>query len=276
MTVEQFFPLFLKELETQPSLWSYYKFHQDPGSFDFRRAYFCQRLEYISRAITRRESITWDVGCGYGTTAIFLALNGFRVHGTTLEFYYKELPQRLEYWSRIGDVSGFTFDYEDLFDTTLDRGQYDHIIVQDTLHHLEPLDEALGILHRHLRPGGTMVVIEENGNNLIQSLKLYRQRGNQRVIELYDERLKKTILLGNENIRSLRTWDRAMRRQGLAVDPGSVQYIRAFPPALFNRWGYDGAVAREQKLWKNSALAREYFFFGINFLATVDNGRRTK
>jgi hypothetical protein len=108
MTVEQFFPLFLKELESQPSLWSYYKFHQDSSSFDFRKAYFCQRLEYISRAITRRESITWDVGCGYGTTAIFLALNGFRVHGTTLEFYYKELPQRMAYWSGIGDVDDLT------------------------------------------------------------------------------------------------------------------------------------------------------------------------
>jgi SAM-dependent methyltransferase len=267
MTVESFFHLFLKELESNRQLWSYYKFHTDPGSFEFRKAYFCQRLHYVLDHIGSNENTIWDVGCGYGTTALFLVLNGYRVHGTTLEFYYKELPARMEYWSRHGDVSGFTFDYEDLFDRKMNRGVFDRIIVQDTLHHLEPLAEALAILHSHLKTTGEVIVIEENGNNIIQSLKLYRQRGNKRVIEFHDERLNKTILLGNENIRSLKTWKQEFNQQGMDIDADSVHYVRALPPSIFNRLGYDNAVAREQRLWRKNPLLREFFFFGINFIA---------
>jgi hypothetical protein len=173
----------------------------------------------------------------------------------------------MEYWSRYGDVSGFTFDYEDLFDQHVHRGFFDRIIVQDTLHHLEPLPKALSILRSHLEPEGEIIVIEENGNNIIQSLKLYRQRGNKRVIEFHDERLNKTILLGNENIRSLKTWKQEFNRQGMDIDFGSVHYVRALPPSIFNRLGYHKAVEREQRLWRSNPLLREYFFFGINFIA---------
>jgi len=267
MKVDRFFELFLAELESGKSLWSYYKFHSDPASFEFRKAYFCQRLQYVLDHIGSKDGAIWDVGCGYGTTALFLVLNGYRVHGTTLEFYYKELPARMEYWSRYGDVSGFTFDYEDLFDQHVHRGFFDRIIVQDTLHHLEPLPKALSILRSHLEPEGEIIVIEENGNNIIQSLKLYRQRGNKRVIEFHDERLNKTILLGNENIRSLKTWKQEFNRQGMDIDFGSVHYVRALPPSIFNRLGYHKAVEREQRLWRSNPLLREYFFFGINFIA---------
>lgn len=268
MNVEEFFNLFIKELESKPTLWSYYKYHTDSKSFEFRKAYFCQRLSYIADKINKQESLSWDLGCGYGTTAIFLALNGFKIHGTTLEFYYNEIPERMKYWSQFGDVSGFTFDYEDLFEPSAPRSVFDYIIVQDTLHHLEPIQEALQILHDHLKPDGEMIVIEENGKNIIQSIKLYKQRGNKRIIEFYDERLKKTILLGNENIRSLHKWKEVMKAQGLIINDQSVEYIRAFPPGLFNKYGYLLAIEKEQKLWRTNPVARDYFFFGINFIAT--------
>ncbi|MFN0189333.1 MAG: class I SAM-dependent methyltransferase [Bacteroidia bacterium] len=268
MNVEEFFNLFIKELESKPTLWSYYKYHTDSKSFEFRKAYFCQRLAYIADKIIKPEGLSWDIGCGYGTTAIFLALNGYKVHGTTLEFYFKEIPERIKYWSQFGDVSGFTFDYEDIFDPALKSVKYDYIIVQDTLHHLEPLQEALNIVSNHLALDGEIVAIEENGNNIIQSLKLFKQRGNKRIIEFYDERLKKTILLGNENIRSIQTWQNEMNKQGLSIDMTSVQYVRAYPPFLFNKFGYEKSILREQKLWKQNKWMKEYFFFGINFIAT--------
>lgn len=249
------------------SLWGYYKYHTDPESLAFRKAYFCQRLEYIEQHIRKSGSFTWDVGCGYGTTALFLALNGYKVHGTTLEFYYKVIPDRIKYWSQFGDVSGFTFDYEDIFDPAASHQEYDYIIVQDTLHHLEPLPQALSILKKHLKKDGEMVIIEENGNNIIQSAKLYRQRGNKRVIDFYDERLKKTILLGNENIRSLNTWRKEFEAQGLEIPKESVHYVRAYPPFLFNKYGYHKAIEKEQALWKKNGFMREYFFFGVNFTA---------
>ncbi|MBK7965039.1 MAG: class I SAM-dependent methyltransferase [Bacteroidetes bacterium] len=205
MNVEEFFNLFIKELEAKPTLWSYYKYHNDSKSFEFRKAYFCQRLEYIQKAIRQKPSIK---------------------------------PVK-----------------------------YDYIIVQDTLHHLEPLQDALKVISDHLYPNGEIVAVEENGSNLIQSLKLYKQRGNKRIIEFYDERLKKTILLGNENIRSIQTWQDEMNKQGLEIDMNSLQYVRAYPPFLFNKFGYEKSIEMEQQLWKKNKFMREYFFFGINFIA---------
>ena len=268
MTVDRFFELFLKELEGKPEWWSYYKFHVDGKSFSFRKAYFCQRLEYIQHALSDLNGKVWDIGCGYGTTAIFLALNGYRVHGNTLEFYFPEIAERLKYWSQFGNVSTFTFDYADLFEMNHIEPSYSAVIVQDTLHHLEPIDSALKIIAKSLLPQGKMIAVEENGNNLIQSMKLYRQRGNERIIEMYDAKLGKTILLGNENIRSLTHWQNLVSHAGMEVMPQSVQYVRILPPSLFNRFSYDKAIAFEHKLSRNYWL-REGFYFGLNFQARL-------
>ncbi|QKG52451.1 SAM-dependent methyltransferase [Hymenobacter sp. BRD67] len=117
MTVNEFFELFLDELRANPALTSYYKFLASPASFEFRKAYVVQRLHYILEHLPNKEAALWDCGCGYGTTAIFLALNGYKVHGTTLEFYFAQIPERLRYWAQFGDVSGFTYSYENLFDS---------------------------------------------------------------------------------------------------------------------------------------------------------------
>jgi hypothetical protein len=47
----------------------------------------------------------------------------------------------------------------------------------------------------------------------------------------------------------------------------SLHYVRALPPAIFNKLGYEKAIAREQKLWRSNPFLKKYFFFGINFLA---------
>jgi len=268
MTVSEFFELFLAELRANPALTGYYKLLARPASFEFRKAYLVQRLHYILAHLPDKQAAIWDCGCGFGTTALFLALNGYKVHGTTLEFYFAQLPGRLRYWAQFGDVSGFTYSYENLFDSPPAPATYDHVIIQDTLHHLEPLPTALGILREALRPGGQLIVVEENGANLVQSLKLYLRRGNKRIIELYDDTLQKNILVGNENIRSLATWRRELARQGLEVPESGVQYIRLFPPFLFRPERVARLLKRENALWRRSPVLKEGFFFGLNFLAT--------
>ncbi len=230
MTVEEFFNLFLTELEQHPSLRKYYKFFENRSSFDFRKAYFCQRLQYIADHVKINSAAIWDIGCGYGTTDIFLAMNGYSTYGSTLEFYFREIPQRMKYWSQHGDVSLFKAGYENLFDITEPPRNCDYIILQDTLHHLEPLGKALQICFNALKPSGKLIAVEENGSNIVQSFKLFLQRGNKRVIEIYDEELKKNIFLGNENIRSLKLWGKEFSRQGLSIDKDHVQYIRVYPP----------------------------------------------
>ena len=267
MTVEEFFTHFVEELKENEDLRYYYKYLEDESKFEYRKAYFCQRLQYIIDHIDANQDLRiWDCGCGFGTTAIFLAINGIKSHGTTLEHYIKQIPKRLDYWSKFGDMSLFTYSYENIFDHQFEASSYDLIIIQDTLHHLEPLADALKILHHVLSKDGHLLIIEENGNNVIQNTKLYLQRGNKRIIEIYDEQLQKNILLGNENIRSLNTWSKEFSKQGFEVENETVQYIRYYLPFMFPNKNADARVSKEQRLWKSNSFLKEYFFFGINFM----------
>lgn len=267
MTVEEFFDLFLKELEQNPNLRSYYKFLNSSSSFEFRKAYFTQRLEYILQHAGSKSQKIWDCGCGYGTTDIFLAINGYEVFGSTLEFYYKEIPPRLEFWKNHGYKGGFTFKYENLFDEHPPENSMDLIIIQDTLHHLEPLQDALKIFRKVLRPGGRLLVIEENGNNIVQNFKLYLRRGNKRIIEIHDEKLNKKILLGNENIRGRALWESELAKQGFRMIPEHTQYIRFYPPFFYKNGNTKEVIEKEQKLWRKNNFLKENFFFGLNFIA---------
>lgn len=267
MTVEEFFNLFLKELELNPNLRSYYKFLNTSSSFEFRKAYFCQRLQYILDNAGSKDQAIWDCGCGYGTTDIFLAINGYKIFGSTLEFYFKEIPGRLEFWKQHGYTGGFTYKYENLFDEHPADNSMDLIIIQDTLHHLEPLQDALKIFRKVLRPGGRIMAIEENGDNVIQNFKLYLRRGNKRIIEIWDDKLNKKILLGNENIRSLAQWETELSKQSFRINPSHTQYIRFFPPFFFRSGNTKELLEREQRLWKRNPLLKNKLFFGLNFIA---------
>jgi SAM-dependent methyltransferase len=265
----EFFDILLKEIREYPTLQGYYRFLQNANTFEFRKAYYMQRLEYIARRVQNSPGTRiWDIGCGYGTTAIFLVLNGYKVRGSTLEYYFKEIPDRLSFWSQYGDLSELQLDYENLFDyQARPEVSYDFILVQDTLHHLEPIDRALQIIADSLKPGGEMIAVEENGSNIIQRLKLYKQRGNKRIITIHDQRLGKDILLGNENIRSVEKWTELCSAAGLKVLPESLHYVRLFPPYKFKNSDSSEVINREQKLWRKNSVLRRYFFFGLNFSA---------
>ena len=267
MTPEHFFELFLKELEQREEMHRYYKFLGKASSFHFRKNYFLERLRYIDRHIKDPSQQVWDCGSGYGTTGLFLAMNGIRVHGTTLEFYYESVAKRYAYWKQFGNADLFTCSYENLFDNPPQPASYDTIIVQDTLHHLEPINDALHIFHQALKPGGRLVAIEENGNNVIQNLKLYKYRGNKRIIKQWDEKLQKDILIGNENIRSLAAWSELFAHNHFHIEKDSVQYVRYYLPFRYQNADPEKLLRREVELQHKSRFRREYFFFGPNFVA---------
>lgn len=272
MSPEQFFELLLKELEVHTEMQPYYKFLGKKSSWDFRRNYFLQRLRYIHKYLVEgrnpNDAISiWDCGCGYGTTCLYLAMNGIATHGTTLEFYYETVQKRKEYWSQYGDTSLFTCTYENLFDNKLAANTYDWIIVQDTLHHLEPINDALQIFNNCLRTGGRILSIEENGNNIIQRAKLYKYRGNNRIITIWDEKLQKDILIGNENIRSLANWQSLMQQNGFNISADSVQYVRYYLPIVYRFSDPQKLLEKELTIQSTGGVRREYFFFGLNFIA---------
>jgi SAM-dependent methyltransferase len=194
-------------------------------------------------------------------------LNGHQVTGSTLEFYYDKIQNRLDYWNNFGDLSALNIKYENIFDVPIKEKIYDSVIVQDTLHHLEPINEALHIIHKSLKDDGNAIIIEENGNNIINSLKNFRQRGFKRITEIYDEKLKKKILFGNENTRSFKKWKELFKDSEFELEDDKAEYVRLFPPWYFKEDNYIKLQEREQKIWRQNRFLKEYFFFGINFIA---------
>ena len=266
MTVEEFFEIFLQELKINEDLRIYYKFLNNNSSFGFRKAYFVQRLQFVADQIKNKEASVWDCGCGFGTTAFFLAMNGIASTGSTLEFYYEQIENRKNFWRKYGNVDLFTANYENIFDKQRAPESFDYVILQDTLHHLEPIHEALNLLQNVLKPNGKLIAVEANGNCMIESVRLFLMRGNKRVVEMWDETLQKNILLGNENIRSLKKWKSEIAKHNLKIDDEQTQYIRFYMPFFYSDNNMNVRIEKEQRLWRKNNFLKQYFFFGLNFV----------
>lgn len=102
-----------------------------------------------------------DVGCGTGSLAVKLALNGYEVHGIDmsdecLEVTSKRLsmlPVRNK--GKVKKGSALNIDYPDKF--------FDVIIAAEVLEHLEQDDLAVKEFYRLLRPGGFCIItVPEN------------------------------------------------------------------------------------------------------------------
>lgn len=267
MGIDQFIALLEEEMKLNTELQKYYRFLSNKRLYGFRKAYFQQRLEYIAGNVTDKKAVIWDCGCGYGTTGFFLALNGYKVYGTTIEYYIDLIGERQKYWGKHGDISNFTVEYKNIFRDPPAPGTNDCIILQDVLHHLEPINDALSILHDSLNSGGKLVCVEENGNNIIQAIKLFIKRGSKRIINVSDHRTGEEILLGNENIRSLGRWNELFRKHNLKIDVQTTEYIRLLPPFFFNRKNFKKIISFEQQAWRKASFLKEFFFSGVNFTA---------
>ena len=209
----------------------------------------------------------WDVGCGYGTTAIFATLNGHRcweVHWNSIMTISGAglITGAISVISRVSALHMRTCSTGPLNPQSVDV-----IFVQDTLHHLEPIDPAWEILSRALKPGGKLIVSEENGDNPFIRGKNFATRGFNRVGEIYDERLDKMIPFGNENARSLKTWKKILGKANLRLIDRETRYIRFYPPFIYNQDNYNTIISREHSLGQKNRLLRDFLFFGINFTA---------
>lgn len=267
MDVTEFFELFIRELELNKEFQGYYRLLDKPRRLLWRKSYLEQRLRYVHLHLGKPGKKIWDVGCGYGTTAIFATLNGHQVLGSTLEFYYDHIQRRLDYWSRYGNLSGLQIAYENIFDRPVEKRSVDVVLVQDTLHHLEPIYPACRILHESLKSGGRLIVSEENGNNPFIQGKNFATRGFKRVGTIYDERLGKNIPFGNENARSLKAWKAILAQTGFTVVDPETRFVRLFPPFAYNPENYMHMMERENTIGQKDNLLNNFLFFGINFTA---------
>lgn len=267
MSVDKFFNILVKEMNDNAELRDYHRLFKNPSFFELRKAYFCQRLNFLIDNIQDNTQNVWDLGCGFGTTSFFLAMNNIRSHGTTIgDHYFSGITKRRTFWDNYGDTSLFTTSYENLFDSTQSDECYDYIILQDTLHHLEPVQKVFSILHKTLRTNGKIIILEANGENFMHQLKLFYIRGNKRIIEVYDHQLKKNLLYGNENFRSITQWQQELEKQNFKIG-NNTQYIKFFPQFFYNGKNTEQIIEFEQNITQKYPLIRDKLFFGMNFIA---------
>jgi SAM-dependent methyltransferase len=104
-------------------------------------------------------SVVLEVGCGVGAQTVTLAQRSPDARFTSIDVY----PDSLAQAKRMTDAAGLTnvhFQQADIFASPFAPGSFDHVFVCFVLEHLSRPVEALTILNRLLRPGGTITLIE--------------------------------------------------------------------------------------------------------------------
>ncbi|HET9481340.1 MAG TPA: methyltransferase domain-containing protein [Candidatus Polarisedimenticolia bacterium] len=112
-----------------------------------------------------------DLGCGYGETAVWLALQGAVVDAVDISPGMVEVSRRLA--ERCGVPERIRFHVAPGESLPFEEGAFDLVFGHDVLHHLD-LDLARGELLRVLKPGGRAVFAEPLGHNPL--INLFRDR----------------------------------------------------------------------------------------------------
>lgn len=260
MNISDFFNLLKIEIAENEELQGYYDFSTNKILSEVRKNYFCNRLKYIENQIklynkSKEHIKILDCGCGYGTISLYFAINGYKVDGVTIgEHYINGIEKRKDFWNKFGDILKFSPIYEYLPDMNIAE-QYDIVILQDTLHHLEPIDKCVKTLHTILKSQGKLIVTEANGANPFHSTKNYLRRKNETICEVYDKILGKNILYGDENFKSLREWKKLFSKNKFTIEK-EIEYVKILP--FINR-------STEKLIANLTPGLREYLFFAFNF-----------
>jgi SAM-dependent methyltransferase len=104
-------------------------------------------------------SMVLEVGCGVGAQTVTLARRSPTARLTSIDLSAETIAEA----RRRVDAAGLTnveFRQADIFALPFDAGSFDHVFVCFVLEHLSRPVEALAILERLLRPGGTITLIE--------------------------------------------------------------------------------------------------------------------
>jgi len=104
-------------------------------------------------------STVLEAGCGVAAQTVTLAQRSPGAHFTSVDVSADSLAEAKRRTDRAG-LTNVTFQHADIFALPFDAASFDHVFVCFVLEHLARPVEALVILNRLLRPGGSITVIE--------------------------------------------------------------------------------------------------------------------
>ncbi|MDQ3644316.1 MAG: methyltransferase domain-containing protein [Actinomycetota bacterium] len=106
-----------------------------------------------------RGSSVLEAGCGVGAQTVTLAQRSPQARFTSVDVSSDSVAEAKLRAERAG-LANVDFLEGDIFDLPFDAASFDHVFVCFVLEHLSRPVEALAILRRLLKPGGTITVIE--------------------------------------------------------------------------------------------------------------------
>ena len=100
-----------------------------------------------------------EAGCGVGAQTLTLARRSPGAHFTSIDVSHESIAQARRSAAN-AKIDNVHFQQADIFALPFAAESFDHVFVCFVLEHLAHPDEALTTLHRLLKPGGSLTVIE--------------------------------------------------------------------------------------------------------------------
>ncbi|CAH2404629.1 class I SAM-dependent methyltransferase [Mesorhizobium escarrei] len=157
-------------------------------------------FDFIAAELVASGSGVLDVGCGPGFHAIRLAKRGFKVLACD---FSPPILERARQNVRASGLEGkITIVREDITNLSVAEGSQNNILCWGVLMHIPDLKAAVAELSRVLKPGGTLVVAENNSASIqslaLRTLRKLRKRTPPRRapegFEYWQERTSGTLL----------------------------------------------------------------------------------
>lgn len=173
-----------------------------------------------------------DAGCGMGTFAIFFALLGIHVLGVDLNKTRIAIAERrLVYYRQKGLNGAARFVLANVlkFLETAGNEIFDIIWVNEAISHIDPVTDFLSLAIQALKPGGIIVISDQNAWNPLVQVKLFQKRGLNYYTNKPDPQTGILINYALERIFSAQSLARLLRNTGFT----SVEAIfHSFVPLI--------------------------------------------
>ena len=159
-----------------------------------------------------------EIGPGLGTWVFFAGLTGMK-EVVGVDPFSRWLRTALKFAPVFNETypeANVQFVHEDIYSYEPD-GPVDIFYLKATIHHLYPLNPIFEYMHKHLRPGGIVVVHDPNGGNLWCQYVELRRRG-LKLRETYTDPVSgKQLTMANEDLLTVPGLLYRFRKYGFTV-----------------------------------------------------------